>query len=643
MVRLRSPLPDGNARLAARVGARVGAEHLDGLGRLADVGDGGGDRRVTLVTVDVDEEDVLPGAPARRSALDLGHVEAALGEGAQHAVEDPRLVARHQQERRLVATGRLGLVAPEHQEAGHVVGQVFNLAAQHRQLVELGRQLGADRGAARVVAGQAGGLGGRARFDQRGAGEIGAQPAPHLRQRDRDRIDALDLRHGHLRAGEQAHVHLQRDLGAHLEVALEEGVEGVGDHPFRGVLHGDHAVVGVAALDLLEHGRDGPHRDRPRREAELLFDRDVREGPLGAEVGDAHALLEGQTGAEDLLKHRADRLGGEGPRVGSRQPLGDLSLARRDVKRDRDGGLEVGHPADVLGAPVEQGQDLVVGGVDLRAQLGQLLFQQFGIDRGVLGHRAGAYYTRCVRLATLRDGTRDGALLVVGHDGRAFARAAEIAPTLQAALDDWRRAAPALALLAARLDSGAITGERFDEARLGPPLPRAYEWIDGSAFLNHVRLVRRARGATPPPTLEVDPLIYQGGSGVLLGPRDDLPLADADWGLDFESEVAVIVGDVPRGTTAAQAASHVRLVLLANDVTLRNLVPGELAKGFGFFQSKPATAFSPFAATLDELGGAWRDGRLHLPLRTMLRRAGGVAHLVGDPDAGLEMHFSFLD
>jgi fumarylacetoacetate (FAA) hydrolase len=248
-----------------------------------------------------------------------------------------------------------------------------------------------------------------------------------------------------------------------------------------------------------------------------------------------------------------------------------------------------------------------------------------------------------VRLATLRDGTRDGALLVVGHDGRAFARAAEIAPTLQAALDDWRRAAPALALLAARLDGGAITGERFDEARLGPPLPRAYEWIDGSAFLNHVRLVRRARGATPPPTLEVDPLIYQGGSGVLLGPRDDLPLADADWGLDFESEVAVIVGDVPRGTTAAQAASHVRLVVLANDVTLRNLVPGELAKGFGFFQSKPATAFSPFAATLDELGGAWRDGRLHLPLRTTLRRAGGVAHLVGDPDAGLEMHFSFLD
>ena len=214
---------------------------------------------------------------------------------------------------------------------------------------------------------------------------------------------------------------------------------------------------------------------------------------------------------------------------------------------------------------------------------------------------------------------------------------------MQAALDDWSRAGPALATLAARLGSGSITGERFEEARLGPPLPRAYEWIDGSAFLNHVRLVRKARGATPPPTLEIDPLVYQGGSGVLLGPRDDLLLADPEWGLDFESEVAVIVGDVPRGTTAAQAAAYVRLVVLANDVTLRNLVPGELAKGFGFFQSKPATAFSPFAATLDELGAAWRDGRLHLPLRTTLKRAGAAAHLVGDPNAGAEMHFSFFD
>jgi len=248
-----------------------------------------------------------------------------------------------------------------------------------------------------------------------------------------------------------------------------------------------------------------------------------------------------------------------------------------------------------------------------------------------------------VRLATLRDGTRDGALLVVGHDGRTCARAAEIAPTLQAALDDWPRAAPALAALAVRLEAGTVAAQPLDETRLGPPLPRAYEWIDGSAFLNHVRLVRRARGAAPPTTLEIDPLVYQGGSGVLLGPRDDLILADAEWGLDFESEVAVILGDVPRGTTAAQAASHVRLVLLANDVTLRNLVPGELAKGFGFFQSKPATAFSPFAVTPEELAGAWRGGRVHLRLRTTLKRAGGAAHLVGDPDAGAEMHFSFFD
>ncbi|HVZ87236.1 MAG TPA: fumarylacetoacetate hydrolase family protein [Polyangia bacterium] len=248
-----------------------------------------------------------------------------------------------------------------------------------------------------------------------------------------------------------------------------------------------------------------------------------------------------------------------------------------------------------------------------------------------------------MRLATLRDGSRDGALLVVASDGRRCARAREVAPTLQAALDDWRRAAPALGELAARLEAGTLAGEPLDEARLGPPLPRAYEWIDGSAFLNHVRLVRRARHADPPATLETDPLVYQGGSGALLGPRDAIPLGDPAWGLDFEAEVAVILGDIPRGTTAANAGGGVRLVLLANDVTLRNLVPGELAKGFGFFQSKPATAFSPFAVTPDELAGAWRDGRVHLPLRTTLARAGQAPQLAGDPDAGPEMHFSFFD
>jgi fumarylacetoacetate (FAA) hydrolase len=237
-----------------------------------------------------------------------------------------------------------------------------------------------------------------------------------------------------------------------------------------------------------------------------------------------------------------------------------------------------------------------------------------------------------MRLATLRDGTRDGALVVVGPGGRTFARAARVAPTLQAALDDWERTAPALAALAAH------AAEPLDPGRLGPPLPRAYEWVDGSAYLNHVRLVRRARGAAPPPTLETDPLVYQGGSGALLGPTDDIPLHDPAWGLDFEAEVAVVLGNVPRGTTAADAERCVRLLLLANDITLRNLVPDELAKSFGFFQSKPATAFSPFAVTPDELGAAWLNGRAHVRVRSTYN---GL--VIGDCDAGPEMHFSFFD
>jgi fumarylacetoacetate (FAA) hydrolase len=169
-------------------------------------------------------------------------------------------------------------------------------------------------------------------------------------------------------------------------------------------------------------------------------------------------------------------------------------------------------------------------------------------------------------------------------------------------------------------------------------LPRAYEWVDGSAFLNHVILVRKARGAEPPETLRTDPLVYQGGSGVLLAPTDDIPLVDAAWGLDFESEVCVVLDDTPLGTRAADAARHIKLVMLANDVTLRSLVPSELAKSFGFFQSKPATAFSPFAVTPDELGDAWTGGRLQLRVRTTYNGA-----VVGDCDAGPEMHFSFCD
>lgn len=243
-----------------------------------------------------------------------------------------------------------------------------------------------------------------------------------------------------------------------------------------------------------------------------------------------------------------------------------------------------------------------------------------------------------MKLATLRDGSRDGRLLVVRKDGEGGVPSPEAWPTLQRALDDWEAAEPALRGLAEKLDAGAVDATPIDPHRLGAPLPRAYEWIDGSAFLNHVILVRKARGAVPPPTLETDPLIYQGGSSDLMGPRDPIELHDPAWGLDYESEVCIVLGDVPIGTKAADAAKHVRLVMIANDCTLRNLIPDELAKGFGFFNSKPATAFSPFAVTPDELGELWRDGRAYVRVRSTYN--GGV---IGDCDAGPEMHFSFYD
>ena len=242
-----------------------------------------------------------------------------------------------------------------------------------------------------------------------------------------------------------------------------------------------------------------------------------------------------------------------------------------------------------------------------------------------------------MKLATLRDGTRDGALVVVRRDGTAFARAHDVARTLQAALDAWEATEPGLRALSERLEAGKIEGEPLDVSQLHAPLPRAYEWVDGSAFLNHVRLVRKARGAEPPPTLETDPLVYQGGSGVLLGPTEDLVLPDPAWGMDFESEIVVVLGDVPLGTRAADAGKYVRLITQCNDVSLRNLIPPELAKGFGFFQSKPATAFGPFAVTPDELGPAWRDGRAHVRVRSTLN-----GRVVGETDAGPEMHFSFF-
>lgn len=240
-----------------------------------------------------------------------------------------------------------------------------------------------------------------------------------------------------------------------------------------------------------------------------------------------------------------------------------------------------------------------------------------------------------MKLASIDDGTRDGQLVVVDRAGTRFVRA-EAARSLQQALDHWDQAAPRLRAQAAHLEASPGEGTELARARWRSPLPRAYEWIDGSAYLNHLILVRRARGAEPPPTLETDPLVYQGGSGALLDPRSPFPLPNTEWGLDFEGEVAVVLGDVPRGIGSHAAESYIRLLMLANDWSYRNLIPGELAKGFGFFNSKPATAFSPFAVTPDELGERWQGGRLSGRLICTLN-----GRRVGEPDAGLGMHFSF--
>ena len=236
-----------------------------------------------------------------------------------------------------------------------------------------------------------------------------------------------------------------------------------------------------------------------------------------------------------------------------------------------------------------------------------------------------------MRLATLRDGSRDGALIVVHPDGAHFGAAASVAPHLQAALDRWDEVAPKLRRLSAALAAGDVPAAPLDPAALAAPLPRAYEWIDGSAYINHVVLVRRARGADPPATLETDPLVYQGGSGVLLGPRDPIVLLDEDTGPDLEAEVCVVLGDTPQGRTPEEADAYVRLLMVANDITHRALIPPELAKGFGFFQSKPATAFAPFAVTPDELGDAYHGGRVHLTMRVLLNGA-----QIGEVEAGPE-------
>jgi fumarylacetoacetate (FAA) hydrolase len=242
-----------------------------------------------------------------------------------------------------------------------------------------------------------------------------------------------------------------------------------------------------------------------------------------------------------------------------------------------------------------------------------------------------------MKLATLKDGTRDGQLMVVSRDLKTAQLADGIARTLQRALDDWTFISPQLDAIYQELNRGG--GRRsfdFEPQNCMAPLPRAFQWADGSAYVNHVELVRKARGAELPASFWDEPLMYQGGSDDFLGPNDDIVLAHEEWGIDFEAEVCVITDDVPMGATPDQAHQRIRLLMLANDVSLRNLIPEELAKGFGFLQSKPATSFSPVAVTPDELGDAWKGGKVHLPLLSTWNDK-----VVGKPHAGVDMVFNF--
>ncbi|MFZ6639880.1 fumarylacetoacetate hydrolase family protein [Undibacterium sp. TC4M20W] len=242
-----------------------------------------------------------------------------------------------------------------------------------------------------------------------------------------------------------------------------------------------------------------------------------------------------------------------------------------------------------------------------------------------------------MKLATLKDGSRDGQLLVVSRDLKTAAIADGIAPTLQRALDDWNFIQPQLEELYNRLNSGrAAYSFEFEAKNCMSPLPRAFQWADGSSYVNHVELVRKARSAEMPDSFWHDPLMYQGGSDDFIGPCDDIVMTSEEWGIDFESEIAVVTGDVPMGVKVQHARDHILLLVLVNDVSLRNLIPAELAKGFGFFQSKPASSFSPVAVTPDELGEFWKDGKVHLPLRSSMN-----GMLVGQPNAGVDMVFSF--
>jgi fumarylacetoacetate (FAA) hydrolase len=242
-----------------------------------------------------------------------------------------------------------------------------------------------------------------------------------------------------------------------------------------------------------------------------------------------------------------------------------------------------------------------------------------------------------MKLGSLKEGGRDGTLIVVSRDLAHAVRADAIAPTLQRALEDWSNAAPRLNALAEALNAGRADGAfALDPAALAAPLPRAYEFVDGSAYLPHVERVRRARGAEVPESFYVDPLMYQATSAGFYGPRDPILAASEDWGIDLEAEVVVVTDDVPMGASAADAAAHIQLIGLVNDVSLRNLIPAELAKGFGFLQSKPRSALSPVFVTPDELGDAWRANKLHLPMRTWIN-----GKWFGEAECGVDMQFDF--
>ncbi len=241
-----------------------------------------------------------------------------------------------------------------------------------------------------------------------------------------------------------------------------------------------------------------------------------------------------------------------------------------------------------------------------------------------------------MKLATLKDGSRDGQLVVVDNDLERYTPTGAVAGTLQRALDEWAEAEAGLKDIAERLNLGQIEGEPFDQTACCSPLRRAYQWADGSAYVNHVELVRKARGAEMPESFWTDPLMYQGGSDTFIGPRDTVYLGDTAWGIDFEAEIAVITDDVPMGVSVDDAGSHIKLIMLVNDVSLRGLIPAELGKGFGFFHAKPSSAFSPVTVTPDELGSAWADGKVNLPLLSTLN-----GELFGKPNAGDDMTFNF--